>query len=260
MLVVLAIAMPVLAQPAPPLRALLTAARAGDVAAIRAALAAGADVNGRDPRYGQTALMRAGMFGQPAATAALLQARARTDIAAVDGRTAMHWAAIGGSADVVALLVKAGAAVNIETHEETPLGLAVQAGSLASVTALLAAGARPDAMRPAVASAINTVLGNRRTGEALEICRALIRTRRGLDRPDEQGRPAVVVVADWAHQADAAAFARELLAAGASPATKGPDGRSALDIVRQKMTTERDPDYRRAVEATLAAFEGRARP
>lgn len=247
------------AQSRVPLRDLLTAARLGNVAGVRSALAAGADVNGGDPTYGQTALMRAAMFAQSETTTALLAARARHDVQAVDRRTALHWAAIGGSAEVVRLLVRAGAAVNAVAFDETPLGYAVDGGVLAVVAALVEAGATPESMRQSVADHVGLVLGNGWQDDRLEISRALVRTRRGLDRPDGQGRPLAVVVASWAHQPGAAAMTRELRAAGVRLDAKDVEGRMAADIVRQKLTAERDPDYRAAVQATLEALEGRTR-
>lgn len=246
------------AQDQVPLRDLLTAARRGDVGGVKAALAAGADIHGVDPRYGQTALMRAAMFAQPATAAALLAAGARADAASTDARTALHWAAVGGSRDVVALLVKAGAPVNAVAVDETPLGIAVEGGALPVVTALLAAGATPASMRQAVGDYVNLVLGNRWQGDRLEIARALIRTTRGLDRLDAQGRPLAIVVAAWAHQPAAATIAGELRTAGASLEARDTEGRTAVEIVRQKLTTERDPGYRAAVQSTLDAMEGRA--
>lgn len=247
------------AQPGAPLRDLLSAARLGDVVRLRAALAAGADVNAGDPTYGQTALMRAAMFGQTGTAAALIAARARPDVAAVDGRTAMHWAAVGGSADVVRVLLRAGADVNVKAFDETPLGYAVDSGVLSVVSALIEAGATPASMRQPVADYVNLVLGNRWQDDRLAIARALVRTRRGLDRRDAQGRPLAVVVASWAHQTDAAAIARDLRDAGVDLAAKDADGHTALDVVRQKLSTERDAGYRAAVQGTLDVLEGRRR-
>lgn len=247
------------AQPADPLRDLLTAARLGDIARLRAALAAGADVNAGDPAHGQTALMRAAMFGQAEAAATLIASRARPDVKAVDGRTALHWAAVGGSADVVRALVKAGAAVNASAADETPLGYAVDGGVLRVVAALLEAGATPASMRQSVADHVSLVLGNDWHDERLAIARALVRSRQGLHRLDAQGRPLAVVVASWAHQSDAAVLAGELRDAGVDLTTKDSEGRTALAVVRQKLATERESPYRAAVQATLDAFEGRTR-
>src|SRR5687767_11695398 len=52
------------------------AAEAGDIAAIRAALAAGADVDGEDAATGQTPLLRAVAAGRTDAVKALLDAGA----------------------------------------------------------------------------------------------------------------------------------------------------------------------------------------
>ena len=226
---------------------------------MKAAIAAGADVNAVDPTYGQTALMRAAMFGQAGTAGALIAARARVDATAADRRTAMHWAAVAGSADVVRLLVGAGAAADVVAFDETPLGYAVDGGVLDVVAALIQAGATPASMRQSVADFVGHVLGNGWHDERLAIAHALIRTRRGLDRLDGQGRPLAVVVAAWAHTAGAAAVARELRAAGVDLAAKDSEGVTAVDIARRKLATERDPDYRAAVQATLDAFEPRAR-
>ncbi len=67
---------------------LLTAARRGDVAALRKALAEGAPVNAADPDFAQTALIRAAMFGQRAAAEALLAAKADPNVTSNLARTA----------------------------------------------------------------------------------------------------------------------------------------------------------------------------
>jgi outer membrane protein assembly factor BamB len=100
---------------------LWAAARAGDVKAVEALLARGADVNAKTPF----------------------------------GASALWFAAYKGQADVVALLLKKGADANVRDRVwgETPLDLAAAAGKPEAVAALLAAGAAgADALLVAVAS------------------------------------------------------------------------------------------------------------
>ena len=90
---------------------LLDAARNGDVAAVTAAMEAGADVNA----------------------------------AQGDGMTALHWAAERGHADVARVLLDAGAAVDRGTRigSYTPLHLASRRGNADMARTLLTAGADP---------------------------------------------------------------------------------------------------------------------
>ena len=76
------------------------AVRRGDLAAVRAQLAAGADIDARDA-HGQTALMNAARDGQ----AALVDLNHHAKY----GLTAVMIAVIRGHAEVVRILVEAGA-------------------------------------------------------------------------------------------------------------------------------------------------------
>jgi ankyrin repeat protein len=108
----------------------LDAAKSRDVAAVRAMLAAGANVNG----------------------------------AQGDGATALHWAAHWDDLVTVDLLIRAGAAVNsADRHGVTPLWLACLNGSAAMVGRLLAAGADANAAHSSGETALMTAA---RTGNA----------------------------------------------------------------------------------------------
>ena len=90
---------------------LVDAARDGDIAAVRALLAQGADV----------------------------------DAAEADGTSALHWASYRDDVETVGLLLDAGADVDVTNDlGATPLWTAGQNGSAAMVRRLLAAGANPD--------------------------------------------------------------------------------------------------------------------
>ena len=92
--------------------ALHRAAQAGDVDGLKAALAAGVDINARDGR-GWTALMHAVNKGYTLLVEPLLAAKAGLDVRAPDGATALFMAAVHGHADIIVMLMKAGADVSV---------------------------------------------------------------------------------------------------------------------------------------------------
>ena len=92
--------------------ALHRAAQVGDIEVLRAALAAGVDVDARDGQ-GWTALMHAVNKGYPLLVEPLLAAGAGVDVRAPDGATALFMAAVLGHTEIIALLMKAGADISI---------------------------------------------------------------------------------------------------------------------------------------------------
>jgi ankyrin repeat protein len=89
-------------------RALLDAARAGEVKKVKALVTAGADVNAADGA-GTTPLMAASAAGQTFALAALADAGADLDLRDRLGRTALDLALAAGNEDAVRLLRRRGA-------------------------------------------------------------------------------------------------------------------------------------------------------
>src|SRR5918993_3102435 len=157
---------------------LIRAIRAGDVAAARQTIKQGIDVNGRE-KDGMTALHwacygdnvaavqlllasgaipnRATQFGitplglgvengNPAIVAALLE-RGADARAETGGQTALHIAARTGSADIVRLLLDAGAAVDAREswQSATPLMVAASGRHARVIKMLIDAGADPNA-------------------------------------------------------------------------------------------------------------------
>ena len=88
------------------------AARTGDVGALEAELAAGADVNSFD-RHGQTALMLAAHNGHLAAVDSLVRHGAELDVRAKFGLSALMLAIVAGHEPVARRLVRAGADMTI---------------------------------------------------------------------------------------------------------------------------------------------------
>jgi ankyrin repeat protein len=122
------------------------AAMTGDVAAVRALLKSGADVNAAQGD-GVTGLHWAARQGHEELANTLILAganvRAMTRFGAI---TPLHLAAERGAGPIVAALVKAGADVNATTSTgATALMFAAGAGDVASITALVDAGANVNA-------------------------------------------------------------------------------------------------------------------
>ena len=124
---------------------LTTAVRAGDVARVRALIAAGTDVN-VPQGDGATALHWAAHRNDPETAVLLIGAGADVDAANALGSTPLWLAATNGSAPIIARLLEAGANPNVTLRlGETPLMAAARGGSLPVVELLLAHGADPNA-------------------------------------------------------------------------------------------------------------------
>jgi len=120
---------------------LLDAAQARDTAAVRAALAAGADANARDVD-GSTPLLYAAHAADAATVRALLGAGADPNLANRYGVAPLHEAALVGDVDLVHALLDKGAEVDRALPEgETPLMLASRTGGAAAVRLLIERGA-----------------------------------------------------------------------------------------------------------------------
>jgi uncharacterized protein len=128
-------------------RALLDAARTGDVEVVRSLLASGVDVN-HAAGDGMTALHWAAERGDVEIVELLVGAGASVDPGTRIGHyTPLHLAGRSGSAAVVRILLEAGADLPARSTNSgaTPVHLAAAAGNPAAVAALLDYGADPDA-------------------------------------------------------------------------------------------------------------------
>ena len=96
-------------KPQPPAVPLLEAAMRGDLTSIQGHIAAGSNLDERDPVGGSTPLITAAAFGQAAAAKALIDGGAKLDATNKDGSTALHTAAFLCHADIVKALLAAGA-------------------------------------------------------------------------------------------------------------------------------------------------------
>lgn len=171
------------ARPPPQLPPVLEAARAGDVRGLRALLDAGASPEEPDAH----------------------------------GRRALHWAAIGGSAEAGELLLDRGADPDAEAqHGMTPLHWAALAGRARAVELLLRRGADPRAAN---------AYGMTPLHEAAtpEVARLLLARGAALDARDQRGMTPL-------HLARNGKVAKVLLADGADVFARAADGRRPLDM------------------------------
>lgn len=95
---------------------LTDAAVAGDIKAIRQHIAAGTDLNERNPEGGSTALIAAASFGQIEAASCLIEAGAELELKNNEGSTALHTAAFLCRKEIVKALLAKGADRNARNN------------------------------------------------------------------------------------------------------------------------------------------------
>ncbi|MHC4643268.1 MAG: ankyrin repeat domain-containing protein, partial [Planctomycetota bacterium] len=99
-----------------------TAAATGNIEAIKQHVAAGTDLNAKEPSGGSTPLMIAALVGQTEAAKLLIEEGANINARSNDGGTALHAAAFFCHTEIVKLLLGKGADVNAKNiRGETPL-------------------------------------------------------------------------------------------------------------------------------------------
>ena len=92
------------------------AAFAGDIAAMKQALAERADPNTKDPQSGSTLLATAALMGHTKIVALLLEHGADVNVRSRDGGTALHAAAFLGRTETVKLLLGKGANTTLRNN------------------------------------------------------------------------------------------------------------------------------------------------
>jgi ankyrin repeat protein len=106
-------------------------------------LAATPAISASATKPGDSSVADAAMKRDAATVRTLIKQGADVNAAQGDGMTALHWAAMQGDAELVKMLVAAGARTEVTTRNGAyvPLHLAARAGNAAAVNALLDAGA-----------------------------------------------------------------------------------------------------------------------
>jgi len=230
--------------------ALYAAAASSDATLTVKLLAAGADPNPRLPS-GETPVMAAALRGNVATVTALLDGGADPNLRESSaGQTALMWAVSQRHVDVVEVLVRHRADVNLaSTGGSTPLMFAAQ-GVLPAVRILLAAGANPNATHAdtgQTALIIASTMGNTAIVEAL--------LEGGADPGIRDANTFTALHAavrdsdyggDHASRATAAATVKALLAHGADPNVR-------IDQKKQTVRALNEVSFQGATPLALAA-------
>jgi ankyrin repeat protein len=177
----------------------------------------------------------------------LLQQGADANAAQSDGLTALHWAALNDNAEIVDLLLYAGASVHPLTRVGgyTPLHLAARAGHADIVEALVEAGADPNMWTSTGVTALHFAA----EGDYTETVRALIAAGADVNVADHfQHRTPLV----FAASRNATGAIAALLEAGADPSIE-------TDLKDYVAMSERDSDER-ARRARVRAAEAGEEP
>ena len=126
---------------------LQAAARAGNVVALRRALAVGADANKLNHHNGWSALHEAVRAGSTESVEMLLEHGARVSATSAAGTSALHFACHAGSLEIAERIIEAdGALIHARDHEGwTPLHSASFAGHAALLLLLVTHGADVEA-------------------------------------------------------------------------------------------------------------------
>jgi ankyrin repeat protein len=176
---------------------------------------------------GNLSLAESAKQGDRAAVQSLLKQKTDVNAALPDGTTALHWAAFNGDADLVALLLRAGANPRVVTRVGaiTPLSLACINGDGPIISALLKAGADPNMATATGATPLMTAAASGSVPAVL----ALIEHGAQVNaRESAHGQTALM----FAAAKDRASVIRVLIAHGADPkltSTVTPLERAAFD-------------------------------
>ncbi|KAK1863427.1 hypothetical protein I4F81_005983 [Pyropia yezoensis] len=199
------------------------AVRAGDVAAVRVALAANTTL-GRVPLDGTTPpLHEASKLGHHVVVEELLRAGAAVDVADKYGMTPLRVAAAEGHEDVVEQLLRAGAAVDAADKDGmTPLQMAAGGGDTDVADQLLRAGATVDAADKEGITPLHMAAG----GGDTDVADQLLRAGAIVDAADKNGMTPLYVAAGGGH----ADVAEQLLRAGAAVDAADKDGITPLHM------------------------------
>ena len=183
----------------------------------------------------------AAMRGDAESVQRLLREGADVNAPRNDGMTALHWAAMNDDADLIGVLMYAGAVVEPTTRlgGYTPLHLASREGRGLAVAALLEAGSSPGTLTSTGVSAIHLAA---QSGSTVAI-RALLEHGADINAPDERADRTPLIFATAKGRTKAVEI---LLAAGA-------DVRLATRVVDYRERAEVDAEQRRLRQRLIEA-------
>jgi hypothetical protein len=172
---------------------LLAAAQAGSLDQVKAAVAAGANVNARGT-YGMTALMMSAFFGKSEVVSFLIGAHADVNLKNDGGNSALDLAAFKGEAEIAKSLIAAGADVNsVDSDGDSALTLTARKGCADCVKVLIDAGADVNLQEDSQGS---SALMDAAEAGNMQIVTALLQAHANVAAKDNDGKTAIDLAAN----------------------------------------------------------------
>ncbi|MGY3229012.1 ankyrin repeat protein [Luteibacter sp. HA06] len=201
---------------------LTLAALSPDIRLLRSLIARGAQVN--RAQNGVTALLAAtrdSWHGRPEAVLTLLTNGANASATDAEGNTPLHGAVLGAEPTVAAMLLDAGASVDaVNAAGDTPLAIACRAANWALARFLLEHGAKPAPVGGEPALVAAAGIAD----DDAEGVKVLLRHKGPVNAVNASGRTALIAAAAEGHEQ----IARALLQANANPNLADRHGTTAL--------------------------------
>ena len=210
-------------------RQLIEAVKEGNVAAVRALLESGADVNAQ-LAGDWTTLMHAARAGHVEVVRLLIEKGANVNAQYPHNWTALMHAANYGHVEVVRVLLASGADVNTQNADGSKaLMIAAKNGHAEVVRALLAGGADVNSQTANGSTALMYAAQN----ERIEVVKVLLDSNADVNEQNAHGWTALMNAAFYGH-VDFTGVIRELLEQSADVNLQNTDGRKAIDYAHGK--------------------------
>ena len=216
---------------------------------------AGADVNARTEAGDSALIVAARRAGAARVVEYLLDKGANIKASTKDGATALHRAAECGDVDMIRLLLEKGADINAQRKSgRVPLASAVVFGHGNAVRYLLSKGAKTNLGNMGLERAV--FQGN------VEIVKALLEAGTEVKKSGNQvftglgGPEPILVLACFSYNADPQ-IVKMLLDRGADPAAKSQQGRTPLELARERGYEEVARLLVQAIDKQHAAEKGK---
>ena len=186
------------------------------------------------------------MRGDIAAARALIQKKADVNAAQDDGATALHWAVYRGNAELVDLLLRAGAKSVANREGMTPLAMAALYGNAPIVDRLLKGGVDAKSLGP---NGESMVMFAARNGNP-DVIRLLVEAGANVNaREPLRGTTALMWAVEQRHPEAVAA----LLKAGADPAAKSAGAGLPRNYIAPRVNTRAVEEAQKRRERAKAA-------